>query len=42
MKEVKLIEDIIASAKKNDIDIDECLAIMSSINFTSFMTFLLV
>lgn len=26
MKEVKLIEDIIASAKKNDIDIDECLA----------------
>lgn len=25
MKEVKLIEDIIASAKKNDIDIDECL-----------------
>ena len=25
MKEVKLIEDIIASAKKNDLDIDECL-----------------
>lgn len=26
MKEVKLIEDIIASAERNDIDLDECLA----------------
>lgn len=33
MKEVKLIEDIIASAKKNDIDIDECLAEYGSPEF---------
>lgn len=33
MKEVKLIEDIIASAQKNDIDIDECLAGYGNIDY---------
>ena len=33
MKEVKLIEDIIASAQRNDIDIDECLAEYGNVEF---------
>lgn len=39
MKEVKLIEDIIASAKKNDIDIDECLAEYGSPEFIGLVVY---
>lgn len=37
MKEVKLIEDIITSAQKNDIDIDECLAEYGNIEHIGFV-----
>lgn len=38
MKEVKLIEDIIASAERNDIDIDECLAGYGTPEYVSLVT----